>query len=77
MRSRPQAPVMPAYRQPSGLESENRRLRDELFLVRDSLIHLMDPLDLLRGYLGIENDDQLDNWLLPSSTTTSAIRTKH
>ncbi|KVT77662.1 hypothetical protein WK58_10245 [Burkholderia ubonensis] len=65
MPSRPKAPVQPIYCPPSGLdrlESENRRLRDELFLVRDSLIHLMDPQELLRGYLGIRDEIQLDSW---------------
>ncbi|RQY03754.1 hypothetical protein DF118_32325 [Burkholderia stagnalis] len=62
MPTRPKAPV---YRQPPSLdrlESENRRLRDELFLVRDSLIHLMDPQDLLTGHLGVRDDVQLDTW---------------
>ncbi|KVO72433.1 hypothetical protein WJ79_19440 [Burkholderia ubonensis] len=61
----PTRPKAPAYRPPSELdrlESENRRLRDELFLVRDSLIHLMDPQELLRGYLGIDDDAELDSW---------------
>ncbi|KVN95476.1 hypothetical protein WJ69_04685 [Burkholderia ubonensis] len=57
--------MLPVYRQPSELDRlsrENRRLRDELFVTRESLIHLMDPLGLLRGYLGVRDDIQLDTW---------------
>ncbi|WP_044490810.1 hypothetical protein [Burkholderia pseudomallei] len=57
--------MLPVYRQPSELDRlsrENRRLRDELFVTRESLIDLMDPQDLLRGYLGVRDDSQLDSW---------------
>lgn len=65
MPSKRKAPVLPVYRQPSELDrlkSENRRLRDALFLTRESLIDLMDPMDLLGGYLGVRDDVQLETW---------------
>lgn len=65
MPSKRKAPVLPVYRQPSELDrlkNENRRLSDALFLTRESLIDLMDPQDLLSGYLGVRDDVQLETW---------------
>ncbi|MBU9545804.1 hypothetical protein LGM48_24225 [Burkholderia multivorans] len=65
MPSKRKAPVLPVYSQPSeldGLKHENRRLRDALFLTRESLIDLMDPQNLLSGYLGVRDDVELETW---------------
>lgn len=44
------------------LRTENRRLKDDLFGVREALIRLMDMQGLLKGYLACEHLDQLEEW---------------
>jgi hypothetical protein len=65
----------PRQRAPSAyeeLEKENRWLRNELFIVRHTLIDLMDPKDLLYGYLGIDEHEQLVEWRASAVKTVMA-----
>lgn len=54
----------------SELESENRRLKDELFLARRALIDLLDTQGILAGYARCEDLDEVDEW---RQKTTAAL----
>lgn len=51
----------------SDLETENRQLRDELYYARQALIDLLDPQELLSGYWGCDDSDQVDEWRLKTA----------
>ncbi|OUL68705.1 hypothetical protein [Paraburkholderia hospita] len=56
----------------ADLEKENRWLRNELFIVRHTLINLMDPKDLLYGYLGIDEHEKLIEWRINAVKAVTA-----
>ncbi|SAL57549.1 hypothetical protein AWB69_06248 [Caballeronia udeis] len=45
-------------------EDEIRRLKNDLFVTRQALVDLLDTQDLLSGYFGCKDFDQIDKWRL-------------
>jgi hypothetical protein len=63
MRStKPVIPPQECIKSFRGLEDENRRLRDEVYILREILIGLMDPQGMLHGYRTCDDFDQFDEW---------------
>jgi hypothetical protein len=46
------------------LEDKIRRLQTDLFITRQALVDLLDTQDLLDGYFGCKDFDQIDRWRL-------------